>query len=92
MRYIYMVTRDVTGAEKGVVYIANLGMHTSHSSADRHFESVKKSREAAGCIVCWDINTPGGPTIGKMQEVRSARIEYNGDTVEHLKIEKWRIR
>jgi len=41
---IYIVTRFVHGAERGVVHTPNLGVHTSQRSAENHFSSCVTDR------------------------------------------------
>lgn len=89
MKYTYVVTRDTSGAQKGIVHNANLGVYTSKRRAEDHFRLVVKSRKTIGCSIMWEIGDVGHINEAGKRDIRTAYIKHNDGLVEYLKIERW---
>ena len=87
MKYIYIVTRIVTGQKYGVA-VPNLGVHTSYSKAKSHFDSVVAGRLKYGkATVLWTRYLPKNEYERRIV----ASLIQEGDAYEELFIEKWPV-
>jgi len=86
MKYIYMVTRIVTGDKHGSA-VPTLGCHTSLKLAIKHFNDIVEDRVGCGATLQWRHNLPQSKYNNRAEEA----LLVNGEESERLFIERWRV-
>jgi hypothetical protein len=85
MKYIYIVTRIVTGHKVGTP-VPNLGVWTNFKAAKHHYDGIVEDRQKRGCKVLWNHYLPSNDEFER--RVVEALLAQD-DEREHLFIEKW---
>jgi len=95
MKYVYIVTRMVTGNSPGTVDIPNLGVHSNQKAAEKHYNSIILDRDSLGCYIkqLGSANCPGE----RRNILREARIDYSTakydrNKIENLQLERWSLK